>query len=501
MGDMKIDRNIDKNIEKVRSMFEDCEDVVERKFAVHQGEQTGYIYVVYIDGLCDNELVEERVIKPVTYQWRNSKSQNLWDAMNTYQTQSADMDIETELDEVVYAVLKGDTGIFVSDSDKAFVLSSKSLPVRGVDESATEGGMRGARDSFNESIRMSTALIRRRIKDTALKVHQDHIGVRSRTDYAIMYIKGIAKEELVENVKNRLNEYDIDAIFDSGMAEHLMERKWYRPFPLFQATTRPDKAAAAIVDGRVVVAFDNSPEVLIAPATINTLFQTSDDYYNRWPVATFARIIRYIAAFIAVGLPGFYIAVTCFHREIIPEKLLYAIADARSGLSFPIFVEVLIMELLFELLREAGIRLPSQMGNTIGIVGGLIVGQSAVEAGIVSTIVVIVVALTAIASFAIPNEVFASTFRLLKFVAILMAALWGLYGFLISMLCLIIYLSGMESFGVPYMSPIVHAGGVVAEENRDFIMRSPIKFLKHRPDFAHKDEKIRLRKRDDSEQK
>ena len=147
------------------------------------------------------------------------------------------------------------------------------------------------------------------------------------------------------------------------MAEHLMEKKWQEIFPIYQATTRPDKAAAALVEGRVVVVFDNSPEVIIAPATINTLFQTADDYYNRWPVATFARMIRYVAAFIAVGLPGLYIAIACYHRELIPDKLLYAIADARSQLSFPVVVEVLIMELLFELLREAGIRLPSQLGN------------------------------------------------------------------------------------------------------------------------------------------
>lgn len=492
--DKNIDKNIDNNIAKIESMFNMCQDVIKRRFTVYQGKKAGYIYVVYIDGLCDNELVEERVIRPVTYEWRNNSTDNLWEAMDTYQTQSADMEVEKDFDKVIYAVLKGDTGIFVSDSDKAFVLSSKSLPVRGVDESSTEGGMRGARDSFNESLRTSTALIRRRIKDPLLVVHQDHIGERSRTDYAVMYIKDIAKEELVNNVEKRLKEYDIDAIFDSGMAEHLMEKKWYRPFPVFQSTTRPDKAAAAIVEGRVVVAFDNSPEVLIAPATINTLFQTSDDYYNRWPVATFARIIRYIAAFIAVGLPGFYIAVTCFHREMIPEKLLYAIADARSQLSFPIVAEVLIMELLFELLREAGIRLPSQMGNTIGIVGGLIVGQSAVEAGIVSTIVVIVVALTAIASFAIPNEVFGSTFRLLKFAAIFMAAFWGMYGFLITMICLVIYLSGMESFGVPYMSPVVHYGEEYREDTKDFVLRSPIKFLKYRPLFSRKKEKVRLKK-------
>ena len=288
-----------------------------------------------------------------------------------------------------------------------------------------------------------------------------------------MYIEDIAEKKLVEQVKERMNEYEIDAIFDSGMAEHLMEKKWYRPFPVFQSTTRPDKAAAALADGRVVIVFDNSPEVLIAPSTINTLFQTADDYYNRWPVATFARIIRYIAAFIAVGLPGFYIAVTCYHREVIPDKLLYAIAVARNQLSFPIVLEVLIMELLFELLREAGIRLPSQLGNTIGV---------------------IVVALTAIASFAIPNEAFASVFRLLKFLTILAAAFFGLYGFLLVMLLLIYHLAGLNSFGVPYMAPVVTCG--YAEDGmEDFVIRKPIKKIIFRPAWANHRERRRLRKK------
>lgn len=497
----KISRNLSENITKIESIFLGCSDVVKRKFVINRdslkNEQS--IYIVYIDGLCDNELVESTIIKPVTWEWRDSQISDLWKALSEYEMQSADISEENDFEKVIESVLKGDTGIFVSNAEKAFVLSSKKLPVRGIEESATEGGMRGPRDSFNESIRTSTALIRRRLRDPNLKVYQDTMGERSKTDYAIMYIEGVAKPELVENVKKRIETYVIDAVFDSGMAEHLMEKKWYRPFPVFQSTTRPDKAAAAIVDGRVVVAFDNSPEVIIAPATINTLFQTADDYYNRWPAATFARIIRYIAAFIAVGLPGFYVAVTCFHREIVPDKLLFAIADARSQLSFPIVLEVLIMELLFELLREAGIRLPSQMGNTIGVVGGLIVGQSAVEAGIVSTIVVIVVALTAIASFAIPNEAFASVFRLLKFFSILAAAFWGLYGFLLVMLTLLVHLSSLESFGVPYMAPVVTSHSTDCEKkgmgNRDFVFRAPISKLKYRPNWAMPKERRRLKRK------
>ncbi|MGN0395896.1 MAG: spore germination protein [Coprococcus sp.] len=496
----KISKKISENITKVKTIFEGCSDLVEREFRLNRNANGAFsadksIYVVYIDGLCDNELVESTIIKPVTWEWKENETCNLWDAITSYESQSADIKEENDFEKVMFSVLKGDTAIFVSGSDKALVLSSKKLPVRGIEESSTEGGLRGARDSFNESIRTSTALIRRRIKDLKLKVNQATIGERSRTDYAIMYIEDLADKKLVDEVKRRIDKYTIDAIFDSGMAEHLMEKKWSRAFPAFQATTRPDKAAAAIVDGRVVIVFDNSPEVIIAPATINTLFQTSDDYYNRWPVATFARIIRYIAAFIAVGLPGFYIALTCYHREIIPDKLLYAIADARSQLSFPIVLEVLIMELLFELLREAGIRLPSQMGNTIGVVGGLIVGQSAVEAGIVSTMVVIVVALTAIASFAIPNEAFGSIFRLLKFFTIIAAAFWGLYGYFLIMLSLIYVLASMDSFGIPYMSPVVTCGYDEVQGKRDFILREPISRLKFRPGWSQPGERRRLKRK------
>ena len=252
--------------------------------------------------------------------------------------------------------------------------------------------------------------------------------------------------------------------------------------------------AAALADGRVVIVFDNSPEVLIAPATINTLFQTADDYYNRWPVATFARIIRYIAAFIAVGLPGFYIAVTCYHREVIPDKLLYAIAVARNQLSFPIVLEVLIMELLFELLREAGIRLPGPMGSTLGIVGGLIIGQAAVDAHIVSPVVVILVALTALSAFTIPNDLFASAFRMIKFYFIAAASIGGFVGLTAAVLTVLTHLSGLKSFGIPYMLPFVSAEMAPKGKWQDNIWRMPLGKMYERPYFTRKGHRRRLRK-------
>lgn len=473
-------------------LFDSCGDVVQKSFAVERAEGMVYLHIIYIDGLTDNGMIEDTILKPLSFEWRGSQEGDVWDSILYREVQTVDIKEEDSFDAVIGSVLKGDTAIFVDGYAKAMVVSSKKLPLRGISENDSEAGLRGPRDSFNESFRQSTALIRRRIKDAKLRVEQHTMGERSRTDYALVYLADVATETLVQQVREALEKYEIDAIYDSGMAQHLMEN-WYSPFPTFQATTRPDKVACGITEGRVAIVFDNSPEVILAPCNLNMLLQASDDYYNRWAVGSFARILRYIAAFLAVSLPGLYIAVTVYHSQILPTKLLYAIASARGMVTFPVVIEVLLMEFLFELLREAGIRLPGPLGNTIGIVGGLIVGQSAVEAGIVSTMVVIVVALTAIASFAIPNEEFASVFRLLKFFVIVPSAIWGLFGYILAILMIAVHLSGLMSFGIPYMYPVTDGTG--KQSYQDFVLRTPISWMRNRPVFAKKSARVRLKQR------
>lgn len=221
--------------------------------------------------------------------------------------------------------------------------------------------------------------------------------------------------------------------------------------------------------------------------------RTSDDYYNRWEVASFARILRYVASFFAMTLPGLYLAVTNFHTQILPTSLMLSFAEARAGVPFPAVVEVLIMELSFELLREAGVRLPGAMGNTIGIVGGLIIGQAAVEANLVSSMVVILISFTALCSFAIPNEEFASAFRLLKFFLIAVCAWLGFFGLLAGLLFVLLHLSHLKSFGIPYMMPFVGADVTDYEDERDFLWRLPMRELKKRPIYARRDKRTRLR--------
>lgn len=490
---VELSKQLKANIAIIERLFQDCDDIVKKEFFLNHGEGQISVYMVYVDGLTDNDMVQEHVIRPLQ-RFKIGKEGDIFETFFHSEIDMADIKEETSFNNVVNSILKGDTALFLDGYAKVMIISSKKLPVRSIEESETEAVMRGPRDSFNESLRTCTALIRRRIKDPKCKVVQDKFGDRSRTDYALIYMEDLVPEGLVDQVKDQLAAYETDAIYDSGMMEHFMNRKWYSPFPVIQSTERPDKTASSILEGRVAIVVDNSPEVLLLPATFNTFFQASDDYYTQWSVATFARILRYIASILAIGLPGFYIAITSFHLEMLPTEMLLAIAQARSNITFPVVLEVLLMELEFELLREAGIRLPGPMGNTIGIVGGLIVGQAAVEAGLVSTIVVIVVALAALASFTIPNESFASAYRLLKFFLIIVSAIWGLYGFILGMLLLAIHLSGMTSYGVPYMVPAVSTGKGYYESKKDFILRLPIYLMKKRPVFTKEGSRIRMRR-------
>ena len=490
-----ISKYLDENVYVLNKLFEKCGDIVQKTFLLEREQGSTRMHLIYVDGLVNAVQIEDSIVKPITYEWRGTDGRSLWESILCREAHSVDIKREESFDLTIGSVLKGDTAIFVDGYKEALIVSTKKYPLRSISENDSEAGMRGPKDSFNEGFRFSTALIRRRIRDAKLRVEQGTMGQRTRTDYAVIYMEDLANPSLVQEIKDRIDKYDIDGIFDSGMAEHLLEDNWYSPFPVFQATTRPDKVAAGIIEGRVAVVFDNSPEVILAPSNFNMLLQASDDYYNRWAVGTFARILRYVAAFLAITLPGLYIAITVYHSEMLPTKLLYAIVAARGMVTFPIVVEILIMEFLFELLREAGIRLPGPLGNTIGVVGGLIVGQAAVDAGIVSTIVVIVVALTAIASFSIPNEEFASVFRLLKFFIIITSALLGLYGFILGLLIVAIHLSELKSFGVPYMMPVVGGSREPDESRKDFVMRSPIKTMQLRPIWARNGNRIRLKKR------
>ena len=394
------------------------------------------------------------------------------------------------------ALLAGNGLLFLDGDTNCYKISSKGYPGLGVKKAENEKVIRGSQEAFTESEKINVALIRKRLRDSRMKVEEQTVGVRSHTMTALVYMEDLIYQGLLTTMKQQLQRYEIDGILDSGMLEQLSEKHWLSPFPQFQTTERPDRAAAAVLEGRIVLVTDHSPQVLILPSDYNSFFQTSDDWYNRFQVASYARTLRFFAAILSMIFPAVYVAVATWHTSLLPTKLVLSMAEARQGVPFPALGEILLMEISFELLKEAGIRLPGPMGNTIGIVGGLIIGQAAVDASLVSPIVVIVVAFTALCSFAIPNEEFASAFRILKYGCIFMGAWLGLYGVALSGLWVLIHLSHLNSFGIPYLMPYVAADVNGYEDKKDSLFRFPLKYCVRRPIFARRGERIKLRKRD-----
>ncbi len=494
---LEISTDLDANIKCIEYLFHDCMDVVKREVNICKDAKFR-IYGVYVDGLINRDILENYLLSKV-FEYKNLNGE-VFDAKITptklvMQHFSATFDVkEVEgMDAMANAVLSGDSAIFVEGSKTGLVIATRGWPARGVSEPATESVVRGPRDGFTETIRFNTVLVRRRIRDTKLKIKMVSVGTRSRTDVALVYVDDIVRPELVETIEKRIDKYVIDAIYDSGYIEQLIEDSWKSPFPQTQATERPDKFAASLLEGRVGILVDNSPFGIIVPATLNAYYQASEDYYQRWQIMTFTRILRYIVSFLSFALPGLYIATLNFQPQMLPTSFAISIAASREGITFSTVMEIIVMELIFELFREAGIRAPGAIGHVIGLVGGIVIGQAAVDAHIISPMIIIIVASTAICTFAIPDYSLTSAFRLIRYLFIALAAVFGLYGFLIAMLLVLIHLSSLESFGIPYLAPYNISDQNDSKDLKDTILRFPTFMQTTRPIFARYTQRIRLR--------
>lgn len=471
-----LDKAIDKNIEIVNSAFEDWGDIVKRRLYIGENKDRA-VFICYIDDMANRTLIEGSVLKGLMVGIRltDTSDYSISSLLDGGVT-TADIKYSDNIYEAIDEVMAGNSMLLIDGYDKAVVISTKGFPKRGVDKPENEIAVQGPKEAFAESIRINTVLIRRRIRDTNLKCKQMKIGRRSKTDIAVMYLKGTVREDILAEVIKRLENVDIEAVLDSGYIEQYIEDSKTSPFPLVQLTERPDKAAAEILEGRVAVVVDNSPFVMLVPVVLASFYQASEDYYQRWEIMSFVRIIRYLAGFFAFALPGLYIAVTLYQPSMIAGELAFKLAGARATVPIPTIAEVIFMELAFEALREAGIRLPSSVGSTLGIVGGIIIGQAAVEAGLVSPMVVIIVALTGICSFAVPNIALASAYRLVKYIVIALSSALGLFGWFLGVILVITHLCSLKSFGIPYIYPFAAAKGV--KELRDSIIRAPLNKMK-----------------------
>jgi len=487
--------SLDKNLGYFKDKLKDCDDVVYREFRVGSKQQYGFA-LIFVDGLIDRNMINEEVLKSLMLDIRRANmnpgvfSRNIFTLAFNGAVTTGEVEEEEYLDKAIVSLLAGDSLLLIDGYKKVIVIGSKGWPNRGVQEPQTEAVIRGSRDGFSETLRINTALLRRRLRDPELKIKQIRLGVRSKTDVAIAYMDNIVDKKVLDEVEKRLRSINMDGILESGYIEQFIEDSWYSPFPQVQNTERPDRVAAAILEGRVAIITDNTPFVLLVPVTINMLFQSAEDYYERWFIASFIRIMRYVSAFISLTLPAIYIAITSYHPGLIPTDLALYIAGTRTGVPFPAFIEAVIMEMTLELLREAGIRLPGPIGQTIGIVGGLVIGQAAVQAGLVSPIMVIVVAVTAISSFALSSYSIGISFRFLRFFLIALSAAFGLFGVMLGLLIMLTHLCSLKSFGIPYLSPLV---GNTYYEMGDSFIRVPLIAMHRRPKTLSGRNMIRIR--------
>ena len=413
--------------------------------------------LLYIDGLADKQLIGEAALNNLLINARIAEpkeiKENIKDYIKDRTIAITELkDVET-IDEAIKKILIGETMLFIDTIPEMIFLSSRGWPTRSVSEPETEAVIRGPRDGFTETMKVNSSLIRRRIRDTKFKIKYMSLGRRSVTDTGILYVEDLVNNTVLEEVKKRLSTIDVDIIQESGEVEQLIEDNTFCMFPQIQHTERPDVVVGALYEGRVAILIDNTPFALLVPVTLNTFLQSPEDYYEKWIIGSLIRILRYVSTAISMLLPSLYIAVTSFHPDMLPTDLALYIAATRQGVPFPAFTEAFIMEATLELLREAGVRLPKAIGATIGIVGGLVIGQAAVQAGIVSPLMVIIVAITAIASFATPSYSMAIGFRIIRFVCMIGASIFGLYGIILVFLAFLVSLSNTKSFGIPYLAP------------------------------------------------
>ncbi|QGP91293.1 Spore germination protein B1 [Neomoorella glycerini] len=468
------------NLEQLQRIFAKCSDVVHRDFYLGQAIKAA---IFYIDGLADKKLIEDTLMRtlqqapPQLARDLADKTRELAAVMETVMPMT-DVAVVDNMGAVVKHVLDGDTVLLLDGYNKGVALSTRSWEHRAIDEPITESVVRGPRESFIESLRTNTALLRRRLKTPSLKMELVCLGRYTMTNIVITYIEDLADPAVVREVRQRLERIQIDGILESAYIEELIEDNPSSPFPQIDHTERPDKVVAALLEGRVGILVDNTPFALIVPTLFVQFIQSSEDYYERYYLSSFLRLARFVALNIALLLPAAYVAVSTFHQEMLPTNLLVKLASQREGIPFPAVVEAIMLELTFELLREAGVRLPRPVGQALSIVGALVIGEAAVSAGLVSPSMVIVVALTGISSFAIPSFAMAITLRLLRFIMLILAGTLGFYGIMLGLLAILVHLNTLRSFGVPYLAPVTPWN---FSDFKDVLVRVPRWAMNSRP--------------------
>jgi spore germination protein KA len=470
-----LSKSLDTNIETIKKIFNNDDTLIIRSFQSQHGDSPKCC-ILFINGMVNDEIINENIILPIVTSLTPPTKSSFIEYLQNQVIVSNNVEKTDNIDKLIEAVISGDTILFAENSLEGIIIDTKGWPSRAIEEPLVERVLRGPREGFTESIMENLALIRRKLRTTDLKFEFTTLGERTNTKACICYIEGLANEKILKELHKRLKDISIDGVLDSNYVNEIICDSPLSLFETTGSTERPDTAAAKLLEGRIALVIDGTPVVMTVPYLFLEYFQSNEDYYLNYYFASVGRILR-ISGFIAtISIPAVYLSLVAFHQEMIPTPLIMSIYAARQGVPFPTVIQLIILLITFEILRETGTRTPSYIGQALSIVGALVLGSSAVEARLVSAPIVIVVGLSGITGLLIPKIKSASV--LLRFVFLIFSSLLGLYGYIFGMAALLIHLFSIRSFGVPYMSNL---SSLHLQELKDTAIRLPWWYMKDRP--------------------
>jgi spore germination protein len=479
------------NEQLLRVVFKDCGDIEFRTF-----DAGGYkALLIYLEGMVDTENLERNILKPLMSQTSptNANTENLKNLLTDMTVISehilgaASVTILTKASIAIDAVMTGNAILLLDGLAEVLSVAAAKYTKRGVSNSDNEYVLQGPNEAFNETLTDNIVLIRRRARDTNLKVHIQQLGERTKTSIGVLYVANLIKPGLLEEVERRIGLIKIDKILAaSAIEEFLIDHPW-SPFPQTQKTERPDKILAAVYEGRVAIIVDGTPVALLIPCTYNVLMQTSDDYTIQPIIASLIRFTRSAAAFLAIYLPAIYVAVVSYHPGMLPTTMAISIAELRARTPFPSFLEAIMMEILLELFQEAIVRLPLKLAGAASMIGAFVIGTTVVQSGLINPLLVVVISTTAIASYSMPSYAFSMALRWARIPMLILSSILGLYGVIIGVLAVTIHLSSLRSFGESYLGEAFNVD--LLADWKDSFVRLPMTLLKTRPkEFGAQDQ-------------
>jgi len=490
-GDTPTSISLMVKIKEVKELLGNNEDLQIKEFKIF-GQYPAAS--VCLSSLINQDVLNQDILKPLMYvpEHLKGKEKPLNELVHLIVTETvyhSQAKVAEGKEQLIELMLRGESVIFIDGIKDSIHIDTRKIEKRSIAQPETEQVILGPREGFIESISTNIALLRYRLPTPDFQVKTMKIGRLTKSTVAICYLKGIANETVVKEVEKRLSEINIDAILDVGYLEQFIEDNPFSPFPQTQSTERPDKTVANLIEGRVAILVDGSPFSLLVPVVFNQFYQTTEDYSSRFLMGSFVRLARILALVFSLVFPSLYVSLISFNPELLPTEFAVAVAGGRAGVPYPAVIEVLIIEVSMEILREATVRLPKQVGGALSIVGVLVIGQAAVEAGLSSPITVVVIALTTIGSFATPTYTAAFALRMLRFPIMILAGIFGLYGVMVGVIFIFNHMLSLKSFGVPYMAPVSPED---SQGMKDVVIRSPLWWMPKRPEFLRPSNQNRL---------